>query len=238
MPAGNNKNMGINDSVAHQLGAGLGSNTCGMLDAPEIFKGHKKNQFSAKEVIYREGDRIDKVFMILSGMVKLLSYLPNGRARIIRLHAQNHWLGLEGLIGQPYEHTAVAVDDVEVAYVSMNNLYLLERDDPQQYSQLLKHGYKYLAQADRWIMDFSTGGIKSRVARLVDYLSTLEYGESSDMVDLLTVHEMADMLGVTPESVSRILAEFKRNDTLHKLDDNSDEIYEIDPRLLQSVARQ
>ncbi len=159
--------------------------------------------------------------MILDGMVKLLSYLPNGRARIVRLHNHNHWLGLEGLVTRPYEHTAVAVNDVEIAYVSMNNLHLLERDNPQKYCQILKQGYRQLAQADRWIADFSTGGIKSRVARLVDFLSKLEFGESSTLVELLTVHDMADMLGVTPESVSRILAGFKRNDTLHKLDSHT-----------------
>jgi CRP/FNR family transcriptional regulator len=46
------------------------------------------------------------------------------------------------------------------------------------------------------------------VARLVDFLSKFEYGEATNRVNLMTVHEMADMLGVTPESVSRILAEF------------------------------
>lgn len=203
-----------------------------------LFKDCRKKRFSAKQVIFRECDSVDKVFVILSGMVKLLSYLPNGRARIVRLHGQNHWLGLEGLVRQPYEHTAIAVDDVEVAYVPMNKLHLLERDHPQQYCQILKQGYSYLADADRWIAHFSTGGIKPRVARMVEFLSILEYGKSSNKVELLTVFEMADMLGVTPESVSRILAEFKRKDILHKLDGVSDETYVINPRKLQQVAVQ
>lgn len=206
--------------------------------ATETFKGSKKRRFSARQEIYREGDQVDKVFIILGGMVKLLSYLPNGRTRIVRLHSHNHWLGLEGLVDQTYEHTAVAVDDVEVLYVSMDNIHLLEQDNPRQYCQLLKQGYRHLAQADRWLADFSTGGIRSRVARLVDFLAKLEYGELSDRVDLLTVHEMADMLGVAPESVSRILAEFKRNDTLHKPNSHMDEAYEIDTSQLQNEAEQ
>ena len=85
---------------------------------------------------------------------------------------------------------------------------------------------------------FSTGGIKPRVARLVDFLSNLEHGKSSNIVDLLTVHEMADMLGVTPESVSRILAEFKRNDTLHKVGSQAAEKYEIDSNKLNQESGQ
>jgi len=208
------------------------------VELPEIMAGCKRKVFSAKEIIYRESDHVDKVFIILNGMVKLLSYLPNGRARIVGLHNRSHWLGLEGLVARFYEHNAVAVDDVEVTYIPMTTLHLLERENPQQYCQIMKQGYKQLGQTDRWISDFSTGGIKSRVARLVEFLSRLEYGESSHMVDLLTVHEMADMLGVTPESVSRILAEFKRNNTLHKLASYSYEKYAIDFQRLQYEARQ
>ena len=188
-------------------------------------------------MIYREGERVDRVFMILSGMAKVLSYLPNGRARIVRLHGFNEWLGLEGLLGQPYEHTAVAVDDVEVVYTPVSNLLRLEREQPRQYCEVLKQGYRHLAQADTWISEFSTGAIKPRVARLIDFLSGIEHGKSSDLVELLTVQEMADMLGVTPESVSRILAEFKRSKILRKAGEPPVESYRFDPRQLHQVAQ-
>jgi CRP-like cAMP-binding protein len=47
----------------------------------------RSRRYLAKEVIYRESDRADRICVIRSGLVKLLSYLPNGRARIVRLHA-------------------------------------------------------------------------------------------------------------------------------------------------------
>jgi CRP/FNR family transcriptional regulator len=204
----------------------------------ELPKEYKFKFYLAKDVIFREGDPLNRVYVIRSGLVKLLSYLPNGRARIVRLYGANDWIGLEGLVGQPYEHTAIAVGDVETYYISTNTLRLLERDNPRLFSQILRQGYKYLTQADRWIADFSTGGIKPRVARLLDFLSKLEYGESSSMVELLTVHEMADMLGVTPESVSRILAEFKRNRILHRPANYPEERYKIDEQKLRHEARQ
>lgn len=238
MPTRKKKNTGPHDNAAHGSNGDSRSSDWEIFSSPETFRGGKKKRFSAREVIYRESNRVDKVFMVLSGMVKLISYLPNGRARIVRLHNHHHWLGVEGLVGQPYEHTAVAVDDVEVVYVSMNNIHLLERDNPRQFCEFVKQGYRHLAQADRWLADFSTGGIRSRVARLVDFLAKLEHGESSNRVELLTVHEMADMLGVTPESVSRTLAEFKRNDILHRLNIHSGEIYEINAEQLQQEARQ
>lgn len=238
MPTRKKKSTRLRRSAMHGLNGDQKEGDFGAFVSAIIDKGARKKVFTAREVIYREGDHADKVFMILGGMAKLLSYLPNGRARIVRLHSLNHWLGFEGLLDQPYEHTAIAVDDVEMVYMSLNDLHLLERDNPRQYCELLKQGYRHLALADRCLADLSTGGIRPRVARLVDFLAKLEYGETSNRVELLTVHEMADMLGVTPESVSRILAEFKRNDILHKLSDHLDEVYEIKAEQLQREARQ
>ncbi|AOY87448.1 hypothetical protein BKP64_04215 [Marinobacter salinus] len=238
MPTWKRESDGFNGNIANVAVRNLVRNESSGFSFPDTLKGSKKRRFSSKEIIYRQNDRVDRVFMILSGMVELLSYLPNGRARIVRLHSHNHWLGLEGSVGPFYEHTAIAVDNVEVAYISLEKFFALEWENPHQYCQILKQGYKYLAQADRWIADFSTGGIKSRVARLVAFLAKLEYGESSTRVELLTVHEMADILGVTPESVSRILAEFKRTHTLHRLESHSDGLYEIDSYRLQQDARQ
>jgi CRP/FNR family transcriptional regulator len=202
---------------------------------------HKRNRcklkhFTSQEIIYREGDQIDNIHIIRNGIVKLVRYLPNGRARIIRLHNRNQWLGSEGLIGSPYEHTAIAVGDVETNYIPVNSLKNLESSDPGLYREFLKHVYQHLIQADKWIADFSTGGIKPRVARLLLYLSDLEYGESSDMIDLLTVHELADVLGVTQESVSRILADLKRRNTLQKTTDKNDETYKMNQQHLQYEA--
>lgn len=208
------------------------------VDSTDIPPGGRQMGFSAKQVIYRTGNQAERIYLIREGLVKLLSHLPNGRTRIVRLHTRNHWFGLEGLVHQPYEHTAIAIGDVQTYCVARNDLRNLEHNNPALFAQILAQTYRHLSQADYWIADLSTGGIKPRVARMIDFLSRLEYGESSNIVDLLTVHEMADMLGVTPESVSRVLAEFKRSDLLHKMGIYSDERYVINPRKLREQALQ
>jgi CRP/FNR family transcriptional regulator len=213
--------------------------TGGVTDVREqqaLYDAGRSRRYLAKAVIYRESDRADRIYVIRSGLVKLLSYLPNGRARIIRLHASDHWFGLEGLLGQPYEHTAIAVGDVEVQHVAIHNLQRLNRDNPGVFAELLCQWHGALVHADRWISEFSTGGIRPRVARLLEFLAELEYGPPLDRVELLTVCEMAEILGVTQESVSRILATFKRSDILHKQSDPSREIYRLDAARLQREA--
>jgi CRP/FNR family transcriptional regulator len=92
---------------------------------------------------------------------------------------------------------------------------------------LLKLGLDHLEKADKWIAEFSTGSIKARLAHLIEFLGGLEVDASSNIINLMTVNETADVLGVTPESVSRFLAEFKRNKVLIQVDKGDNWLYRI-----------
>lgn len=198
---------------------------------------YKRRVYEGKESLYHEGETIDRVFVIRHGLVKLLSYLPNGRARIIRLHCGGHVLGLEGVLGRHFEHTAVAVNNVEVECVPLQRILRLERDDPRVLTALLYQWHDALAQADKWIAEFSTGEIKSRVARLLQYLPSLDGGRTNATVGLLTVGEIGEILGATPESVSRHLAAFKRQDILRREAGSSPNTYRLDVERVQQEAR-
>lgn len=181
---------------------------------------------AAHEVLYREGDDVRCVHVVVSGVVKLLSYLPNGRARIVRLHARGSVLGLIGLQERAYEHTAVCVEDLRAYRIPVHLLAGLREREPQLYVELLSHWHQYLGEADTWIVEFSTGSIRARVARLIQYLSALQGvtdaggGTDERGVTLLTSEEMAEVLGVTPESVSRVVAELKRRKVLEPAGDD------------------
>jgi CRP/FNR family transcriptional regulator len=57
----------------------------------------------------------------------------------------------------------------------------------------------------------------------VTFLSNIETETAPDQVELLKVEEMAAVLGVTPESVSRVLARFKRQRALQR--NNTHDVY-------------
>ena len=198
----------------------------------------KNRWFEAQDVIYREGEPARNLFVILRGMVKLIVHLPNGKARIVRLHVAGDWIALESLRSDnSYEHTAVAVSGVEVMQFYASNLCTLEQDDCDLYAAILKRGYEHLEKADKWIAEFSTGSVKARLAHLIDFLGELEPGGESNVVSLLTVSETAAVLGVTPESVSRFLAEFKREGVLIRLDEENNWLYRIDKSRLDEVKQ-
>lgn len=198
--------------------------------------GVRLSHFSPSDTLFREGQVADVVYSIKQGLVKLISYLPNGRARIVRLHASGSFVGLNSLFDSSYEHTAVAVGHVEAECIPVRTLRRLRDENPAEYCRLLENWYGQLRDADTWITQFSTGSIRARVARLVNFLSEIDPGASKTEVRLLTCEEMAAVLGVTPESVSRILAEFKRGQVLRSVRVNSSQRFERDIEALRAVA--
>lgn len=183
-----------------------------------LFKNAKRGNFGPQDIVYHEGSESDTAFVITKGLVKLLSYLPNGRARIVRLHGPGSIVGISGILEKEYEHTAVAVNNVEALKIPVGFIKDVKQQDPETFLDISEKWHKYLREADVWITQFSTGSIRSRVARLITFLSYLEKETNTDYVQLLTGEEMASILGVTPESVSRVIADFKRQKVLERVD--------------------
>ncbi len=238
----NQNRMAMEIEYNHQTrwneGMPAATDNCGSIEFEIPISEAKLKHFSAGDIIYRQRGSSDTLYAIEWGLVKLLCYLPNGRARIVRLHGQGDWVGLEALLRQPYEQTAIAVYDVGAYCTPTAKLHLLEQGSPQLYYRVMEKLHGHLREADLWISEFSTGPIKSRVARLINFLSRLQYGNSSVNVKLLTCDEMATVLGVTPESVSRFLAEFKRKGILRSLSKPSSEVYECNVKELELAAQE
>lgn len=188
------------------------------------------------DTLFNAGDEVEVLIVIKRGRVKLLDYSENGRARIVRLHQRGSTLGLNALVDIPHAHTAVAVDRLEVYSIPISAIKLLEKNTAG-YCQLLEYWYDYLALADTWITEFSTGAIRGRVARLILFLIESEGVTMPNEVILLTVEEMADTLGVTPESVSRVMADFKRKKFLVASDYSHNYGYKVDLSAIEQEAQ-
>ena len=214
--------IGLSEDLLHTLGGALSS--------------LKFSRYEAGEPIYRQGCDVEALYMVKNGRIKLMSYSLDGSARIVRLHKRGSVLGLNGLLNEKHDHTAIAVDDIELYILPIRAIRGIEGQDSETYYKLLEYSHEYLREADTWITEFSSGSIRGRVARLVLYLMSQDESTGRREVDLLTVNEMAEIIGVTPESVSRTLAEFKRNGTLSSIDEENPDIYHCDASALTREA--
>jgi len=188
--------------------------------------------YHAGATLYHAGSEAETLYVIQQGRIKMLTHLETGRVRIVRLHKRGSIIGLNGLLAEPHAHTAMAIDEVQAYQIPMRMIKSITAKDADTYSQLLEHWHAYLQLADTWITDFSTGAIRGRVARLLRYLVETEEGAGPCEVHLLTVEEMAEILGVTSESVSRVMADMKRSNILQAVAGDASESYLCDMRKL------
>lgn len=157
--------------------------------------------------LYRAGDPGSSVFTLRSGLVKLVQYLPDGQQRIVRLVRSTDVVGLEAMLGQNYQHDAIALSDSQVCRIPADVVQQLDRKNAGMHDELLRRWQRALSEADRWLTELSTGTARQRVARLLLWLTESGDGASCE---LFTREDIGAMLGVTTETASRVIAEFRR----------------------------
>ena len=174
------------------------------------------NQFVVQpgQALYHAGDNGDRMYTIRSGVVKLVQYLPDGSQRIVRLIRSADVVGLEALVHQPYEHDAIALQPTEVCCLPVATLQELSKDNPNLHVELLQRWQRALSEADAWLTELSTGSARERVARL---LLRLVRDQEQPECMLFGREDLGAMLGITTETASRTVAEFKRKGLLHDL---------------------
>ena len=180
--------------------------------------------------LYRAGDTGDRMYTIRTGILKLVQYLPDGTQRIVRLLRGTDVAGMEALLGEPYQHDAVVLQPTETCSLPVSVVKALSQTNPVLHKELLKRWQKALTEADAWLTELSTGSAKQRVARL---LLRLVSNEQSSECTLFSREDMGAMLGITTETASRTIAEFKRQSLLIETQPN---IFLLDIPNLKHIA--
>lgn len=204
------------------------------------------------QAVYHAGDEGGAVFTLRSGLVKLVQYLPDGSQRIVRLLRPGDTLGLEVLVEQPYEHSALVLRSALLCRIPFEVVNRLSVETPRLHSQLMKRWHQSVRQADEWLTELSTGNAKARVARLLLSLASAERGfrdrlsfpscsvgaesaheDGEALCELFSREDVGAMLGVTTETASRTIAEFRRQGVLADVQTNR---YRCDLTALRQIA--
>jgi CRP-like cAMP-binding protein len=186
----------------------------------------------AETVIYREGDAADWVFTIRSGVVKLVARQGTARSRILRVLGRGAAIGLEALDGAPYEHTAVALWDLNLCRLPLPTLRDLGAVDAGLLVGMVAKWHEHARWADRCIHLACAGRTESRIPSLIRLLADIS-GDPPEAIRLPRTADMASIVGCTPEVISRRMAELKRSGLLTRM---APWTYRCDPSLLTGAA--
>ncbi len=162
------------------------------------------------QVFIEEGDPATEFYNITQGSVKLFKLLPDGRQQITGFAGVGYFLGLAA--SEVYAFSAEAIEPTRLCRFSRTKLMQLMQDFPQLERRLLEMACNELAAAQEQMLLLGRKTAKERVASFILARSAegASCGHVRDAIRLpMTRGEIADYLGLTIETVSRVFGQFR-----------------------------
>jgi CRP/FNR family transcriptional regulator, cyclic AMP receptor protein len=170
-------------------------------------------------MLFIEGQPPRGVFVLCAGKAKLFTSSSQGKTIITKVSEAGDVLGLNATISdRPYEVTAEMVEPGQANFI--------ERDAFLQF--LREHGEVAVRVAEQLSRNYYTAYEEIRTLGLTNspaekfaklllswFPDSRGAGNDSQVTLTLTHEEIAEMIGTTRETVSRLFAEFKKKQLLH-----------------------
>jgi CRP-like cAMP-binding protein len=156
--------------------------------------------------LFREGDQVNRLYQVLSGVVRLARVLEDGRRQVVSF-------GYPGdLVGFP--NAGLHHSDCEAlteARLQPYRIALLEdgEGDPGLHRILLQHALREMSALQDHLMML---GRKSAVEKLSSFLFVLLHrpGNEAQISLPMSRADIADFLGLTTETVSRVFTQLRK----------------------------
>lgn len=167
-----------------------------------------RRTWPAGAVLFREGDRPDRVLILESGTVKCVTTSAGGVERILALRTAGDVLGELGVADRgPRSATAIAATPVEALAVPAERFRTFLTEHPRATLELLTIAIGRLRASDRQRAEFGSTETTTRLARVLAELARThgQPGEDGVRLELLSQEDLAALCGSSREAVSRAL---------------------------------
>lgn len=172
---------------------------------------HRVARYRKGEIVYSEGDPAGALFCVYSGRVRLYRLTPGGGLRVLRFVGPSQLFGVaELLTSLPRTVTAEAAETAEVCRFPARFATALARRDPGFALALTSSMALDLRRTEELLLDVASP-VRNRAARLL-----LEIGGAEEPEIPMSRLEMAQLIGTTPETLTRVLSEFDREGIIRR----------------------
>ncbi len=187
------------------------------------------------EILFDEGEHINGVFCIKSGVCKVSKISQNGREQIVHLTKKGNLLGERSLISNETANLkATALNDMEVCFIPRNEIIKDLKDNSNFSFDFLKRMANSLKNTDNALVDLAQKSVKQRMAITLLYLEdTFGVNENGAINIRLSRDDIAGIVGTSIESTIRLLSTFNKNGYI-KLQNKS--IILLDKKCLKNLS--
>jgi CRP/FNR family transcriptional regulator, cyclic AMP receptor protein len=175
--------------------------------------------YPAGAILFVEGQTPGGVYVLCKGRVKLTASSPEGKTLVVRIVEAGTALGLSGcLSGRPYRVTGETIEPAQVKFVKAPEFVrFLQREGAVSLRAALQLSHELHDAFDQIrSLGLSTSAAEKLGKLLVGWCET--NGKETDggiRLKLLMTHEqIAQMIGTSRETVTRLLSEFRQRQIL------------------------
>jgi CRP-like cAMP-binding protein len=169
-------------------------------------------KFPRAHTVFAEGDPGDRLFIVISGKVKIGRRSPDGREKLLTIMGPSDMFG-ELSIFDPGPRTSSATTITEVRAVSMDRDVLRAwiADRPEIAEKLLRILARRLRRTNNNFADLIFTDVPGRLAKQLLQLAQCFGTRELDALRVdhdLTQEEIAQLVGASTETVNKALADF------------------------------
>lgn len=182
-----------------------GDESWSIADYLQRMRGYGARQhFARNEVIFNQADAADQVYKIVSGMVRLCRYMPDGRRAVVNFLLPGELMGCS----EAANHLVSAEAVTEVMLIAYPRACFdrLMKENGAAREQLLRHLSDTLLTAHQHMMVLGCQKAKERLASFLIRLADRQDLSCGDRLELpMSRQDIADHLGLTIETISRMV---------------------------------
>ncbi|MFZ4624544.1 MAG: Crp/Fnr family transcriptional regulator [Rhodoferax sp.] len=172
-----------------------------------------RRKVPTNDPIYQCGQKFDTIYVMASGLCKIVNLSPDGREQAVGLHFKYDWLGFDGIPTGRYACSAIALENSEVWTVRYNHLLQASASHPLLMRAMLAAMSTQLVCNRDALLSMGTLGTDARVAEfLLQWANALaERGQCTEQIRVrMSRVDIGSYLGMRVESVSRALTKMAR----------------------------
>ena len=181
----------------------------------ELLDGVEHTEYKKGEILFYEGSISETLYFINQGSIKLFVNTLEGKEQIIHILFSGNFLGAFDLLkDSKYRFSAKAIDDCKLCKLNRKHFIRTLKENPDMAVNLIETLTDKLVKTERLVKSLATNNINSRISYLLNYLID-EYGvKKDDQIDIkipISREEMANMIGVSRETISRKLKQLEKD---------------------------
>ncbi len=169
------------------------------------------SEYKKGESVYKEGEHSNKVYLILKGVIKSHKMDESGKELITALYKADDFLGFTSFTDNvPYQESATAVEDAELAGISKSHLKDILEKSKNISLELMELLTDNLSEIKDQLLQMAYSSVRKKTAQTILQFAEILNKKPEDSIKI-SRNDLASVAGIATESLIRTLSSFKKD---------------------------